>query len=170
MPSRPPVPVRLLENFSDLYAHSFWKVCHPVRLLQTVRLLETLEYRASKKHCTVMPNSNDQWFRNMGVVSVKSFKKYRLCNRNLLFCRAGTKKQNGHLVGVKMRNAGSPWKICERATETFGWLRSFRPMWPKAITSKVWESFWVNQSVLILWIADLLIAIERWSQISTFFF
>ena len=38
------MPVRLLKNFSDLYAYSFWKICHPVRLLQTVRLLETLEY------------------------------------------------------------------------------------------------------------------------------
>ena len=28
----------------DLYAYSFWKICHPVRLLQTVRLLEALEY------------------------------------------------------------------------------------------------------------------------------
>ena len=37
------VPVRLLKSFSDLYAYSFWKICHPVRLLQTVRLLETLE-------------------------------------------------------------------------------------------------------------------------------
>ena len=37
-------PVRLSKNFSDLYAYSFWKVCHPVRLLQTVRLLGTLEY------------------------------------------------------------------------------------------------------------------------------
>ena len=27
-----------------MYAYSFWKICHPVRLLQTVRLLETLEY------------------------------------------------------------------------------------------------------------------------------
>ena len=37
-------PVRLLKNFSDLYAYSLWKACHPVRLLKTVRLLETLEY------------------------------------------------------------------------------------------------------------------------------
>ena len=29
-------PVRVLKNFSDLYAYSFWKVCHPVRLLKTV--------------------------------------------------------------------------------------------------------------------------------------
>ena len=36
-------PARLLKNVSDLYAYSFWKVCHPVRLLKTVRLLETLE-------------------------------------------------------------------------------------------------------------------------------
>ena len=34
---------RLLKNLSDLYAYSFWKVCQPVRLLKTVRLLETLE-------------------------------------------------------------------------------------------------------------------------------
>ena len=41
-------PVHLLKNFSDLYIYSFWKICHPVlcpvRLLQTVHLLETLEY------------------------------------------------------------------------------------------------------------------------------
>ena len=37
-------PVRLLKNLSDLIAYSFWKVCQPVRLLKTVRLLETLEY------------------------------------------------------------------------------------------------------------------------------
>ena len=37
-------PVRLLKNFSDLYAYSFWKVCYPVRLLKSERLLETLEY------------------------------------------------------------------------------------------------------------------------------
>ena len=37
-------PERLLKNFSDLYAFSFWKVCHPVRLLKTARLLETSEY------------------------------------------------------------------------------------------------------------------------------
>ena len=36
-------PVRLLKNFSDLYAYSFWKVGHPVLLFQTVRLLEALE-------------------------------------------------------------------------------------------------------------------------------
>ena len=37
-------PARLLKNVSDLYAYSFWKFCRPVRLLKTVRLLETLEY------------------------------------------------------------------------------------------------------------------------------
>ena len=37
-------PVRLLKNFSDLKFYSFWKVCHPVRLLETVTSLETLEY------------------------------------------------------------------------------------------------------------------------------
>ena len=37
-------PVCLLKNFSDLYAYYFWKVCHPVRLLKTVGLSETLEY------------------------------------------------------------------------------------------------------------------------------
>ena len=37
-------PARLLTNVSDLYAYSFRKMCHPVRLLKTVRLLETLEY------------------------------------------------------------------------------------------------------------------------------
>ena len=36
-------PVRLLKNFPDMYAYSFWKIGHPVRLLQTVHLLETLE-------------------------------------------------------------------------------------------------------------------------------
>ena len=35
---------QLLKNVSELYAYSFWKVCHPVQLLKTVRLLETLEY------------------------------------------------------------------------------------------------------------------------------
>ena len=24
-------PVRLLQNFSDLYSYSLWKMCHPVR-------------------------------------------------------------------------------------------------------------------------------------------
>ena len=37
-------PERLLKNLSELNAYSFWKGCHPVRLLKTVRLLETLEY------------------------------------------------------------------------------------------------------------------------------
>ena len=37
-------PVRLLKNLSDLNAYSFWKVCHPLRLLKTVRSLETLKY------------------------------------------------------------------------------------------------------------------------------
>ena len=37
-------PVRLMKKFSYLYAYSSLKVCHPVRLLKTVRLLETLEY------------------------------------------------------------------------------------------------------------------------------
>ena len=46
-------PVRLLKNFSDLYAYSFWKICRPVRLLQTVRLLETLEYHFALK-CIVL--------------------------------------------------------------------------------------------------------------------
>ena len=32
-----------VSNKRTVYAYSFWKVCHPVRLLQTVRLLETLE-------------------------------------------------------------------------------------------------------------------------------
>ena len=36
-------PACLLKKFSNLYAYSFWKVCHPIRLLKTVRLLETLE-------------------------------------------------------------------------------------------------------------------------------
>ena len=36
--------VRLLKNFSDLYAYSFGKLCHSVRLFQTERLLEILEY------------------------------------------------------------------------------------------------------------------------------
>ena len=36
-------PARLLKNVFDLYAYSFWKVRHPVRLLKTVRLLEKLE-------------------------------------------------------------------------------------------------------------------------------
>ena len=31
--------VRLLKNLSGLNAYSFWKVCHPVRLLKTVRIL-----------------------------------------------------------------------------------------------------------------------------------
>ena len=35
--------VRLLKTFSVLYAYSLWKVCHPVRILKTLRLLETLE-------------------------------------------------------------------------------------------------------------------------------
>ena len=28
-------PVGLLKNFYDLYAYYFWKICQPVRLLQT---------------------------------------------------------------------------------------------------------------------------------------
>ena len=40
-------PVRLLKIFSNLYAYSFRKVCHPVRLFKNVRLLETLEYMPS---------------------------------------------------------------------------------------------------------------------------
>ena len=36
-------PAHLLKNDSDLYAYYFWKVCHPVLLLKTVRLLETFE-------------------------------------------------------------------------------------------------------------------------------
>ena len=32
-----------IEEHSDLHAYSFCKVCHPVRLLKTVRLLDTLE-------------------------------------------------------------------------------------------------------------------------------
>ena len=37
------IHVRLFKNFSDLYAYSFWIICHPVQLLKTVCLLETLE-------------------------------------------------------------------------------------------------------------------------------
>ena len=37
-------PVRLFRNFFNLYAYSFWKVCHPLRLFKTIRLLETSEY------------------------------------------------------------------------------------------------------------------------------
>ena len=38
------ISVRLLKSFSDLYTYCFGKACHPLRLLKTVRLLETLEY------------------------------------------------------------------------------------------------------------------------------
>ena len=37
-------PVRLFRDFFNLYAYSFWKVCHPVRLFKTIRLLEISEY------------------------------------------------------------------------------------------------------------------------------
>ena len=29
-------PERLLKNFFHMYAYSFWEICHPIRLLQTV--------------------------------------------------------------------------------------------------------------------------------------
>ena len=43
-------PVRLFRDFFNLYAYSFWKVCHRVRLFKTIRLLEISEYvRAMNK-------------------------------------------------------------------------------------------------------------------------
>ena len=39
-------PVRLFRTFFNMYAYSFWKECHSVRLFKTIRLLETSEYIA----------------------------------------------------------------------------------------------------------------------------
>ena len=33
--------------FFNLFAYSFWKTCHPVRLFKTIRLLEISEYEAN---------------------------------------------------------------------------------------------------------------------------
>ena len=36
-------PVRLFWNFFKMYAYSFWKVCHHIRLFKPIRLLEISE-------------------------------------------------------------------------------------------------------------------------------
>ena len=49
--------VRLFKNFPDLYAFSFWKICHPVRLL------ETLEYAIHHYRISILNRSNFPQFQ-----------------------------------------------------------------------------------------------------------
>ena len=56
--------VSLLKNFSDLYAYSFWKICHHVRLLETLEYTFLLIY-LQKNWLTLTTNFVLHSFRNL---------------------------------------------------------------------------------------------------------